>query len=40
MCESMHASGETMLDESIGWVSLPLLMVYLFSAYAVYLLGH
>jgi cation:H+ antiporter len=31
---------ETRLGGVIGWVSLSLLMVYLFSAYAVYLLGH
>lgn len=31
---------ETRLGGLIGWVSLSLLMVYLFSAYAVYLLGH
>jgi cation:H+ antiporter len=31
---------ETRLRGTIGWVSLSLLVVYLFSAYAVYLLGH
>lgn len=31
---------ETRLRGVIGWVSLSLLVVYLFSAYAVYLLGH
>lgn len=31
---------ETRLRGLIGWVSLSLLVVYLFSAYAVYLLGH
>lgn len=31
---------QTRLGGAIGWVSLSLLIVYLFSAYAVYLLGH
>jgi len=31
---------ETRLGGVIGWISLSLLMVYLFSAYAVFLLGH
>lgn len=31
---------ETRLGGIIGWVSLSLLVVYLFSAYAIYLLGH
>jgi cation:H+ antiporter len=31
---------QTRLGGVIGWVSLALLVVYLFSAYAVYLLGH
>jgi cation:H+ antiporter len=31
---------ETRLRGTIGWVSLSLLVVYLFSAYAIYLLGH
>lgn len=31
---------ETRLRGTIGWVSLSLLVVYLFSSYAVYLLGH
>ena len=31
---------ETRLRGTIGWVSISLLVVYLFSAYAVYLLGH
>jgi cation:H+ antiporter len=31
---------ETRLGGAIGWVSLSLLVVYLFSAYAVFLLGH
>lgn len=31
---------ETRLRGAIGWVSLSLLVVYLFSAYAIYLLGH
>jgi cation:H+ antiporter len=31
---------QTRIGGAIGWVSLSLLMVYLFSAYAVYLLGH
>jgi cation:H+ antiporter len=31
---------ESRLGGPIGWVSLSLLLVYLFSAYAVYLLGH
>jgi cation:H+ antiporter len=31
---------ETRLRGTIGWVSLSLLVVYLFSAYAVFLLGH
>jgi len=31
---------ETRLRGTVGWVSLSLLVVYLFSAYAVYLLGH
>jgi cation:H+ antiporter len=31
---------ETRLRGTVGWVSLSLLLVYLFSAYAVYLLGH
>lgn len=31
---------ETRLRGTIGWVSLSLLLVYLFSAYAAYLLGH
>jgi len=31
---------ETRLRGTIGWISLSLLLVYLFSAYAVYLLGH
>lgn len=31
---------ETRLGGTVGWVSLSLLMIYLFSTYAVYLLGH
>jgi cation:H+ antiporter len=31
---------ETRVRGTIGWVSLSLLLVYLFSAYAIYLLGH
>ncbi|WP_298354863.1 hypothetical protein [Rhodoblastus sp.] len=31
---------ETRLGGAIGWVSLSLLVIYLFSAYAVFLLGH
>jgi cation:H+ antiporter len=31
---------ETRLRGTIGWVSLSFLVVYLFSAYAIYLLGH
>jgi cation:H+ antiporter len=31
---------ETRLGGTIGWVSLSLLVVYLFSFYAIYLLGH
>ncbi len=31
---------ETRLRGTVGWVSLALLVVYLFSSYAVYLLGH
>jgi cation:H+ antiporter len=31
---------ETRLRGTVGWVSLSLLLVYLFSAYAIYLLGH
>jgi cation:H+ antiporter len=31
---------ETRLRGTIGWVSLSLLMVYVFSAYAIYLHGH
>ncbi len=31
---------ETRLRGTIGWVSLSLLLVYLFSAYAIYLHGH
>jgi cation:H+ antiporter len=31
---------ETRLRGTIGWISLSLLMVYLFSSYAIYLLGH
>ena len=31
---------ETRLRGIIGWVSLSLLVIYLFSAYAIYLLGH
>lgn len=31
---------ETRLHGTVGWVSLSLLIVYLFSSYAVYLLGH
>lgn len=31
---------ETRFRGTIGWVSLPLLLVYLFSAYAIYLHGH
>ncbi|BCH31942.1 sodium/hydrogen exchanger [Mesorhizobium sp. L-8-10] len=31
---------ETRLGGTIGWVSLSLLIVYLFSSYAIYLLGH
>jgi len=31
---------ETRLGGAVGWVSLSLLVIYLFSAYAVFLLGH
>lgn len=31
---------ETRLRGTIGWVSLSLLLVYLFSSYAIYLHGH
>lgn len=31
---------ETRIRGTIGWVSLALLLVYLFSSYAIYLLGH
>ena len=31
---------ETRVRGTIGWVSLALLLVYLFSSYAIYLHGH
>jgi cation:H+ antiporter len=31
---------ETRLHGTVGWASLSLLIVYLFSAYAIYLMGH